>query len=802
MKRLQPSRRNKKPSAARWLGIALLAVITCMFVGAGLTLFAFYIQVERSLPSVKSLKSYHPPLVSTMYAADGSLMGEFYTERRYIVPMSELPPHLIKAFLAAEDARFYEHGGVDLAGVVRAFFRNLQAGEIVQGGSTITQQVVKSLLLTPERTVIRKVKEAILAYRIDRSLSKDEILNLYLNQIYFGSGAYGVEAAARTYFNKRARDLNLSEASLLAGLPKAPSRYSPFQNYTAARERQQYVLQRMIESGFASEDAARKAFAEAPPLAKPKHWTLKDFNHFTEEVRRQVEARYGRDGLYKEGLAIYTTLDPKAQQYAEKAIDLGLRELDKRHSRYRGIHVNVSKEDMPSALKVLKERNGELEADKIVGAVITNYDSKNRSCQLNLGSALGKLPSSGWEWAQARSSRVFRVGDLIRVRLVKLQDDKSWTTVLEQDPGMEGALLAMNPDTGRVICMVGGRNFEKSQFNRCTQALRQPGSSFKPIIYAAGLDKGYTEVSTLIDSPIVKDDHSLRGPWKPANYDRQFWGPIPLRRALIHSRNVVTVKLLEDIGVDYAINYARKLGISSQLTPSLALALGSSGVSLWEIITAYSAFANNGDKVEPYMIEKIYDRNRRLLEEHQTRRENVIPPETAYIITHLLQGVVEEGTGTRAKQLGRPAAGKTGTTNELKDAWFIGYTPSVLAGVWIGYDDHNLSLGKGETGGRAACPIWVDFMQNLLKDEPVQSFPIPEGVVFAKINPNTGAVLGSDSSWGVYGAFAGSAPEPRRASSYDSESPEGSYDEESSYSSSHSPPATSPSESFFKSDLF
>jgi penicillin-binding protein 1A len=334
--------------------------------------------------------------------------------------------------------------------------------------------------------------------------------------------------------------------------------------------------------------------------------------------------------------------------------------------------------------------------------------------------------------------------------------------------------------------MVGGRNFEKSQFNRCTQAIRQPGSSFKPIIYSAALDKGYNESSVLIDSPFVRDDHSLRGPWKPSNYDHQFWGPITLRKALVNSRNVVTVKLLDDIGVTYAIQYARRLGITSQLTPTLALALGASGVTLWELLTAYSPFANLGDRVEPYMIEKIYDRNGNLLEDHQVNREAVISPQTAYIMTNLLQGVIEEGTGTKAKQLGRPAAGKTGTTNELKDAWFIGFTPNLLAGVWLGYDDHNVSLGKGETGGRAACPIWLYFMEQALKEEPILTFTIPSGVHFARVG-------GSEDSPGVYVPFSGDAP-IRRARPKPAE--------EETSSSTASSQTKERSDSFFKSDLF
>lgn len=787
-----PAHRHKlsRRSPLRWLAFGSLTVLIGTGVVAGLALAVFYIELDRSLPSIQSLKNYHPPLVSSVYAADGSLIGEFYTERRYLVPLQEIPPHVVKAFLASEDVRFYEHGGVDLPGIIRATLKNLEAGEIVQGGSTITQQVVKSLLLTPEKTYVRKLKEAILAYRIDHALSKNEILYLYLNQIYFGAGAYGVEAAARTYFDKHTTELTLAQGAMLAGLPKAPSRFSPTQNFSVAKDRQEYVLKRMAEVGFITSDEAKRALAEPLHFTKPKHWTLKALNSFTEEVRRQVEARYGRDGLYKEGFSIYTTMDVRAQEIGQKALDSGLRELDKRHSRYRGIHLNVPREDWPHTLKILADRNGELTQGTVAAALVTAYDERSRVCQLQFGNGTGRLPPSGWQWTQVsdkRAARMFRVGDIIRVRLDKLQDDKSWLTVLEQDPGMEGAIMAMVPETGRVLCMVGGRDFEKSQFNRCTQAIRQPGSAFKPVIYAAALDKGFSEASILIDSPIVLDDRSLRGPWKPANYDRQFWGPILLRKALIHSRNVVTVKLLGQIGVNYAVSYARQLGIKSPLSPTLALALGASGVTLEELLTAYSPFVNQGERVEPYLVEKILDRKGRVVEERQVVRESVISPQTAYLVNHLLQGVIEEGTGQRAKELGRPAGGKTGTTNEMKDAWFIGFTPSTLTGVWVGYDDHTISLGKGETGGRAACPIWVNFMKEWLKNEPVESFPIPSGVVFARINPDSGTVASADDPSAVYAAFAG-AP-PSRTSQY------GDMGQKP-----YMPVSTS--ESFFKSDLF
>jgi len=753
------SRPNKNASSrsnmVRLVVLSGISVLGMIFLAAAVGLFGFYLNISRSLPSIQSLRHYHPPLVSSVYARDGSLIGEFYLERRFLISLDQLSQETIRAFLAAEDVRFYEHAGVDLQGIVRALFKNLQAGEIVQGGSTITQQVVKSLLLTPERTWIRKVKEAILAYRIDQALSKDQILELYLNQIYFGSGAYGVEAAAQTYFGKHAAELTLAEASLLAGLPKAPSRFSPFQDYSAARERQKYVLQRMAENGFVSREVADKAFADQPRLTEPRHWTLKTLNSFSEEVRRQIEQRYGRDGLYKEGLQIYTTLDLKAQETAEAALDRGLRELDKRHG-YRRVDRHLPKDRWQSFLADLKEQNQRLREGQIVDGLVTEYLPAGKSYRVALGGGVGGLSPDGWKWtgwSSGQAAKMFRPGDVIPVRLEKMQADNTWELSLDQEPNVQGAFLGIAVQTGEVLCMVGGKDFERSQFNRATQAIRQPGSAFKPIIYAAAIDKGYTEASILIDSPIVREDPSLQGPWKPSNYDREFWGPILLRRALIHSRNVVTVKLLDEIGIDYAIDYARRLGISTPLTPTLSLALGASGVSLWELVGAYSAFANQGQKVTPYLISKVLDRNGQVLEEQQVQQEPVISAQTAYVMTHLLQDVIQQGTGQRAKGLGRPAAGKTGTTNELKDAWFIGYTPSILAGVWVGHDDHNVSLGAKETGGQAACPIWLYFMEEWLKDKPVESFPIPPGVVFAKINSSTGAVARSSDPNAVYAAF-------------------------------------------------
>ncbi len=797
-------RRTPNRKTLRWIVFCLFSILLCLFLIGGIAVFALYLQIDHSLPSVEALRNYHPPLVTSVYSADGELIGEFFVERRYLVPLSELPPHLVKAFIAAEDTRFYEHGGVDPIGILRAMMKNIQAGEIVQGGSTITQQVVKSLLLTPERSFMRKIKEAVLANRIDNSLSKNEILYLYLNQIYFGAGAYGVEAAARTYFDKHASELDLSEAALLAGLPKAPSRFSPIHHFAVARERQRYVLQRMADADFITIDEARKALAQPLQTVKPKRWSVSEMDYFTEEVRKQAEARFGHDMLYKEGLTIQTTLDLKAQRIAEKALDQGLRELDKRHKQYRGLHVNVPKDEWPSALRVLSQSNGDLENGKVVAGLVQNFDSRSRTISLDLGTEKALIPQSGWQWVQVsgkRAEKIFRTGDVLRVKLDRQEGKSTWIGTVEQDPGMEGALMTISPITGRVICMVGGRNFEKSQFNRCTQALRQPGSSFKPIIYASALDKGYTEASILIDSPISYNDHSGRGAWSPSNYDRQFWGPIPLRKALIHSRNVVTVKLLESIGVNYAINYARQLGIVSQLTPTLALALGASDVTLQELLTAYSAFPGLGERVEPYLVERVLDRYGNLIEAHQVKKEQVISAKTAYLMTDLLQGVVREGTGTKAKEINRPAAGKTGTTNELKDAWFIGYTPSVLTGVWVGYDDHTVSLGKGETGGHAACPIWVYFMKEYLKDKPVETFTIPDGIVFAKISGGSGAVASPNDTGGTYAAFSDSVPQIGRPRADDEERTAEVPDEEIDGPGLRQVNPSS-SESYFKSELY
>lgn len=739
-----PNKQRKSPiSWLKGLFLGVLGIGLCSVVFGIVVVFGFYLQLDRSLPSIKSLKEYRPAIVSSMYAADGSLIGEFYNERRYVVPLEAMPAHLIEAFIAAEDTRFFEHPGLDAIGIARAMIKNVRAGEIVQGGSTITQQVAKALLLTPERTWTRKFKEAILAYRIDHYLTKDETLHIYLNQAYLGEGAYGVDAAAQTYFGKHVRDLTLAESALLAGLPQAPSRYSPIRHFNQARERQQYVLQQMVNQQYITAEEAQQALNERLLFSSPKRWTLKQLNYFSEQARREVEARYGREALYTQGLQIYTTLDPRAQTLAEDALDRGLRELDKRHG-YRGAHQSVAQSKWRDFAKTLAHNNGNLSENKVVEALVTGFDSKAKAYLLDLGRAKALLPVSGTSWAGGRNTS-FRPGDAIMVKLGKVVDKpnqvSSWSVSLEQEPEVQGALLSINHHTGAVLCMVGGRSFEESQFNRAVQAIRQPGSSFKPFVYSAALDRGYTPASVLDDSPISFADHSVQGRWTPANYDNSFWGPVMLRTALVHSRNVVTVRLLQAVGVDYVRDYARHMGITSPLTPTLSLALGASGVTLWDMVTAYSVFAEQGERIEPYMIEKVVDRNGEILEEHRMRRAGVLSPETAYVMTNIMEAVITEGTGRLARKLGRPAAGKTGTSNDIKDAWFMGFTPSIMTGVWVGHDDVDVPLGKGETGGHAACPIWLYFMEDYLKDTPVEEFPVPSGITFAKLPSKSGAMV-------------------------------------------------------------
>jgi penicillin-binding protein 1A len=632
----------------KWIKISItsLMIFVTIIVIFGMLSYLYF---TYNLPSIEALKNYKPPIITRFFSEEGEVVGEFFIERREVVSLDRIPLHLIYAFVASEDARFFQHKGLDYVSILRALFKNIFSGEIIQGGSTITQQVVKSLLLSPEKSFKRKIREAILAFKIEKYLSKEEILLLYLNQIYLGHGVYGVEAAAENYFGKPVEALHLAESALLAGLPQAPSKSSPYHHPEQAKKRQIYVLHRMVEEGFISSGELGEALQTPIKLSEKQNAFFDKAPYFVEYVRKYVEEKYGKDALYKNGLQVFTTIDLNFQKMALEEVESGIEEIEKRQK----------------------------------------YSSKITSSTL------------------------------------------------------EGALVCFELETGYIKAMVGGRDFKKSQFNRAAQARRQTGSAFKPIVYASALDKGYTPTSVIMDSPYIYEWGDKR--WKPKNFGEKFSGPITLRNALTHSVNVVTVKIAQDIGIDYIADFAKKLGISSLLQNDLSMALGSSSLSLLELTKAYAVFANQGRFFKPIFVKKILDRDGNLLEENLPKsyleelsdEDQILTPQTAYLMTYLLEGVVQNGTGWRAKALKRHVAAKTGTTDQFIDAWFIGYTPEFITGVWVGFDDET-SLGDNETGSRAASPIWVNFMSKVLKDKPFQDFPIPEGIEFKIVDTKTG----------------------------------------------------------------
>ncbi len=768
----------------------------CLCTGA----YFWYIW-SSNLPYIGSVKEYRPPIITEIFSDDGEVIGRLWEEKRTIVHLDQMPKHLIQAFVAAEDSRFFEHEGVDVKSIFRAFIKNLTTGKIKQGGSTITQQVTKSLLLkNVERTYRRKVREAILSLQFEKEFSKTHILFLYLNQIYLGQGAYGVEAAAKTYFGKPARDLSLAESALLAGLPQAPARYSPVAHFELAKARQKYVLERMREERLINDAEFDTALNTDLDIRSGGENVFERAPYFTEHVRRYLLKKYGKDLLYREGLKVYTTLNLKMQTLAKEALNKGLAELDKREG-YRGPGKHLSAEEaITFRTKAIEEfLSAPLESGAVVQGLVAKVDDEKKEVTIQLGEETARLPLTEMKWARKpnkeipyyaarvrKPSHVLSPGDVVLVRILRkyagtLPDPKtgkgepepgrpedfSWDVSLEQVPVVQGALVCMAAETGEVNAMVGGRDFGASQFNRAIQARRQPGSAFKPLIYAAALDKGMTPATIIMDAPYVSERNPEGEAWKPRNYKEKFYGPTLLRTGLAKSRNVITVKILKKIGIDYAIEYARNMGIVSELTSDLSLALGSSGVSLMEITRAYTVFANGGMLVKPIFVKRVVDRNGHVIEENQTETDQVISKETAFVMTDLLRAVITEGTGWRIRALKRPAAGKTGTTNDLRDAWFLGYTPGLVTGVWVGYDDPR-EMGDGETGSRAASPIWLDFMSGVLQGEPVKDFKAPDGVVFAKIDTKTGLLAGRHSEKTVFQSFKeGTQPKtysPRPAS--------------------------------------
>jgi len=781
----KPSRQKKKTKRSFVLYLIYIFIISfVLFILSGVSLFLYY---SHQLPDYRPLKERNLNANSIVYSEEDEVVGKFLLENRIPIPYERFPKPMIQAFVAAEDAEFFQHKGIDYKGIVRALLKNLIAGRIVQGGSTITQQVTKTFFLTPKRSLLRKLKEVAYAFGLEHNLTKEEILSLYLNNIYLGNGAYGVEAASESYFNKRVEQLNLAEIAMVAGLVKAPSRYSPINNFNRAKSRQAYVLGRMTELGFIHQDQKDRALRTPIKLQSRDSAYFSKAPYFTEFIRHQVERKYGKEKLYQEGLRIYTTLDLSFQRAAQRAVETGLRELDKRQG-FRGPIRTLS----PSEVKALSKKKGSLSPlapHEIHEAVIVSKDDAKKSYGIWVDDRKGLLPYSEMAWAlNVKPTPTFKPGkvkdpsdllhpgDMVQVKVKETaKKDQPPIFTLEQDPQVQGALLCIDPKTGYVKAMVGGRDFSESQFNRAVSSRRQPGSAFKPLIYAAAIEKGYTPSTVLMDSPIEYSDHDGGNYWAPKNYDKSYMGPITFRNALAHSRNVVTVKILEDIGMGHALKFIKKLGIESPVKRNLSIALGTADVSMLELVSAFGIFANGGERVKPIFIRKIATMKGEVLEENDPYiefeekeekeeeehpgqaspplKERVISPQHSFLMTHLMEGVVQHGTGQRAKVLGRPVAGKTGTSSDYSDAWFIGYSPSLLAAVWVGYDDKT-SIGKNETGARAALPIWISFMESALRDTPAEKFKVPQGITLVKVDLETGLPATGDGKETIWEAFS------------------------------------------------
>ncbi len=752
---------------------------------------------------------YRPLRASQIFSADGETIGEFFVEKRVLVPAPEIPDVVKRAFVAAEDVRFHEHGGVDYLGILRAAIVNLRAGHVVQGGSSITQQVAKLLIVGQERSLARKIREALLAYRIEKRLSKDDILGIYLNHVYLGYGAYGIGAAANAYFGKNPGDLSVAEAAMLAALPKAPSRITPFANFARAQARQRYVLDQMLSLGMLSAQEAEAARNEPLYLVNDRRTvTNVAAPHFVETVRRYVAERYGDEDLLEKGLRIYTTLDMRKQRAAEAAVRRGLDDLARRlgfagpiahlaeaeratlgQGRPRplaptGFAVSDDEQGGPvltlppqapatvdltrgnASLPVEDARAASLaekvarkkaaraapiffptDPDTTYAAVVT---SVARPIMVASGGLLVPLEppdeAKALAWRSPQGSRL-AVGDVLPIYFrnndappappVKGRRQSRATAVLATTPTLEGALVALSPETGHLVAMVGGYDHRRSQFNRATQSRRQIGSAMKPFIYAAAIDSGMHPLTIKWDTPVRFKTAS--GIWAPRNYKPEFLGPLTLRTALAKSINTISAQLMAEVGVSKVIDLMHEVGITSKLPRGISLSLGTADLGLSEVSYALAAFPAGGKRVEPRSILRIADADGRLLEDHTKPRPPVqkLSPETAYVVTDLMKGVVETGTAKRALALGRPAAGKTGTSTNFRDAWFLGFTADLLCGVWVGRDDFK-PMGHDVTGGQVSVPIWLDFMRAAHEGLPVRDFAIPDGVVFARANPDSG----------------------------------------------------------------
>lgn len=732
--------------------LKLIVILTLVAVTIGI-IAGGYFAIARGMPSIQELKTFNQVAGTKIYADDDSLVGELKVEKGIFIPVDNIPKNMINAIIAVEDSRFWKHKGVDYIAIARAVVQDVIHVSLKQGGSTLTQQLAKVVFLGPEKTLKRKMMEAALAFKIEKNLSKNEILELYLNRVYFGHGAYGVEMAAKIYFGKSIRNLTLGESALIAGLVKAPSVYSPFNDLSKAKERQSVVLMRMEEEGYIRKSERDYAYAQPLYLSSLKKGVEAN-TYFIDYIKKYLEEKYGEDAVYKGGMKVYTTLDRGMQSAAVNAMQSGLREVDKRRG-WRG----------PIDQKKGVDFEAELKRKDLTTTVVINpgdiysglvLSVSDKEAVVKTRGVLGKLSVKDAPWAakvlNAKDgtskvlqnfglTKILKPGDIIKVSIKSIQN-KHVLLALEQDPEVEGALVSVEPHTGFIRALVGGYDVTKSDFNRAVHAKRQPGSSFKPVIYAAAMDHGFTPASIINDEPVTYMG-GPKGEWIPENYDHKFYGLTRLREALTYSRNVVTVKLVDAIGIDNLMNFARTVGFQGEIPRNLSIALGSFNTSPFEIAMVYNVFASNGMKVKPISIKYITDRKGRILETNEPESEQAISPQTAFLITSMMEDVVKYGTGWRAKSLGVPVAGKTGTTNDYKDAWFVGYTSNLVTSVWVGFDNSR-SLGSTETGARSASPIWVQFMSNAIRGQ-AEPFQLPEGVVTQHVDPKSG-LLSRDES--------------------------------------------------------
>ncbi len=823
-----------------WIFRSFFFLVVAGTVLGGLVMGGVFYYFSRNLPEIITVEDYRPSTVTRILGGGGreeELLGEFSTERRYVVPYERIPEVLVQAFISAEDDTFFEHQGINPISMLRASIVNFKAGHVVQGGSTITQQMAKSLLLTPERSFSRKFKEILLASKIERNLTKQQILQLYLNQIYLGRGSYGVQAAALNYFGKDVSEVSLAEAAILAGLPQAPGKYSPNQNPKRAKERQLYVLRRMYENRFITQ----AQMAEAAALPIKIHYEV-DINqkyapYLVEHIRRYLLERYGEKALYQDGLTVVVPTTRELSTAAMSSLQEGLRSVDKRQG-YRGPIKRLKSDeereeflarerealiarsvgyqmflpdgrlDPASAIREAGHQDDQdlLRDNEIYQALVTALDDRKKVVEVMVGGARLELPVKEMSWARSIRdgrphggapsvpSKVLSKGDVILVRARQANEGR-WTATLEQDPQIQGALISLDTQNGAVLGMVGGYEHAKSEFNRAVQATRQVGSSYKPIIYAAGIEGGFTPASLIIDAPLTFEDKEL-GKWKPANFDEKFHGDTTFRQALIKSRNVPTIRIVQEVQIQKLVEYSKRLGMNAEFPLDLSLSLGSVTLSPLELAKVYALFPRLGKRLNPVFYTEIRDRDGNALEEVplnnipptivappvadgetaqtlevpesvgitgrklvrlpqyplETDPDQVLDPRVAYVMTHLMTEVVNYGTGAEARQLGRAVAGKTGTTNDYLDAWFSGFTPNVVTVVWVGHDNQT-PLGAGETGARAALPIWLSFMKEAVKLYPESEFPVPSGIIFAPIDPNTGRRLEANSSRAIREAF-------------------------------------------------